>query len=128
MNSKLSLVFRILLGLIMVIFGANKLYAFLPDPDPSAVPEAAGSFFGALIATGYMMKLVGLAELLGGLLLLLGKWVPFALVFLVPITVNILCFHLFLDLSAGMVPALVVTILHLVLLYKYKSNFSALFS
>ncbi|NQY05147.1 MAG: DoxX family membrane protein [Flavobacteriaceae bacterium] len=125
MNSKLALVSRILLGLTMLVFGLNKLFNFLPEPEGS--PAEAVAFFEALIATGYMIKLVALCQVIGGLLLILGKWVPFVIVFLAPITVNILCFHLFLDLSKSMMPALIVTILHLILIYKYKSSFSGLF-
>ena len=126
MNSKLTLVFRILLGLLMLVFGLNKFFDFLPPMDNP--PAGASAFFGALVATGYMMKLVAISEIIGGLLLLLGKWIPFALVFLVPITANILCFHLFLDISQNMMPAILVTIMHLILLYKYRGSFTALFS
>lgn len=126
MKSKLSLILRLVLGLIMVIFGLNKFFDFLPPME--GLPDKATAFFGALIATGYMIKLIAISEIIGGLLLLIGKWIPFALVFLTPIILNIFFFHMFLDLSQNMVLALVVTIIHLILLYKYKNSFNGLFS
>jgi hypothetical protein len=42
---------RILLGVTFVVFGLNGFLHFLPQP---AMPPAAGAFFGALAATGYI--------------------------------------------------------------------------
>ena len=60
---------RILLGSIVVVFGLNGFLHFLPQPP---VPEAAGAFFGALAATGYMLPLVFGAQVVGGGLVLAG--------------------------------------------------------
>jgi putative oxidoreductase len=57
---------------------------------------------------------------------LLKKWVAFALILLVPISLNILLFHLFLDVS-GNGGALVVAILNAVLIYKHWPQYKSLF-
>src|SRR5713226_1475649 len=84
---------RTLLGLIFFVFGLSGFLHFIPNPPP---PPPAGQFFGALAATGYMIPLIFTAQVLGGALLLLGLAVPFALIILAPVIVNILLFHLFL--------------------------------
>jgi uncharacterized membrane protein YphA (DoxX/SURF4 family) len=101
--AKLVLVLRILLGLIFTVFGLNGFLNFLPPPE--GMPEAAGAFFGALAATGYMLPLIKGVEVVGGILLLLGRYVPLALILLGPVAVNILLFHLFLapDPAAGFI-------------------------
>ena len=101
---------RILLGSIVVVFGLNGFLHFLPQPP---VPEAAGAFFGALAATGYMLPLIFGAQLVGGGLVLAGM-VPLGVAILAPVIVNIVFFHLFLA-PAGIGPAVVVTVLALFL-------------
>jgi uncharacterized membrane protein YphA (DoxX/SURF4 family) len=121
MNSKLILVFRILLALILLVFGTNKFLNFIPMDAP---PE--GSFMAALIATGYMMPLIGISEVIPGLLLLINKWKGLALVWLVPISVNIILFHLTYDIST-IGPAALVAILNAVLIYVNWNKFKTLF-
>ena len=96
------IVARTLLGLIFFVFGLNGFLHFIPNPPP---PPAAQQFFGALFATGYMIPLIFTAQVVGGALLLIGVAVPFALIVLAPVIVNILLFHLFLAPS-GLAPRL----------------------
>ena len=110
---------RYLLGLVFFVFGLNKFLNFLPAPEVS--PEA-GAFFGALIASGYLMYLIGATEVIGGLLLLINKYVPTGLVILAPVSLNILLFHIFLDL-AGLPMGVLVLILNVYLLFAYKKYF-----
>lgn len=113
---------RILLGSIFVVFGLNGFLHFLPQPP---VPEAAGAFFGALAATGYMLPLVFGAQLVGGGLVLAGM-VPLGVAILAPVIVNIVFFHLFLA-PAGMGPAVIVTILALFLAWAHRDAYAGLF-
>lgn len=130
MNSNFTNIIRFVLGLILVVFGANKLLlivsgsGFMPQPQ---LPENASSFMASLGATGYILPVVGALEVFIGVLLISKKWVPFALTLLAPISVNILLFHIFLDLSGGMLGALIVTVLNGVLIYKYWIRFKSLF-
>jgi|TARA_B110001469_G_scaffold6104_1_gene6352 ABC-type Na+ efflux pump permease subunit len=80
----------------------------------------------SLNSTGYVLYVVASLELLIGVLLLFKKWVPFALVLLAPIVVNILLFHLFLDVS-GMFVAVLMLAITGVLIYKYWKSYSSLF-
>src|SRR5471032_963866 len=90
---KFPTVARIGLGLVFATFGLNKLLPFLPQPPISGAPA---QFFGALFATGYMIPLIALTEIVAGLMLLSGRFVPLALALLAPVIVNIAGFHVFL--------------------------------
>jgi putative oxidoreductase len=57
----------------------------------------------ALKATGYMWELIGVVIMIAGLALLLGRFVPLALIVLAPISLNILLVHLF-NPGAGGIP------------------------
>ncbi len=118
------IVARILLGLLFFVFGLNGLHPFMPNPP---APPAAAAFFGALLATHYMFFLIFATQVVGGALLLLGVAVPFALVILAPVIVNILGFHIFL--SPDLLPlALVVAAIELFLAWNYRAAFAPLFS
>ncbi len=84
----------------------------------------AGEFIGSLFATGYL-QVIATLQVLGGLLLVIGRFVPLGLILLGPIIVNIVLFHVFLDRN-GMPMALVIAVLSLFLLNRYWSSFAAL--
>jgi hypothetical protein len=114
---------RVLLGLVFFVFGLNGLHPFMANPP--ATPAAA-AFFGALLATHYMFFLIFGTQVLGGALLLIGWAVPFALVILAPVIVNVVCFHIFL--SPDLLPvALVVAALEVFLAWYYRQAFAPLF-
>ena len=130
MNSNFTKIIRFVLGLILILFGLNKLLmifngtGFMPQPS---LPTDAQQFMSSLSASGYILPVVGALEVYIGILLILKKWVPFALILLAPISVNILLFHFFLDLSEGMIGAIVVAFLNGILIYKHWSQFRPLF-
>ena len=123
MNSMFTKIVRILLGIMLVVFGANKFLHFIPMDAPTG---EAGNFMNSLGATGYVFPVVGVFEVMIGLMLLLKKWVAFALILLAPISVNILLFHLFLDIP-GVGVALLVTFFNGILIYKHWSQYTSLF-
>ncbi|WP_437682057.1 hypothetical protein [Sorangium sp. So ce131] len=89
----LPTVARVLLGLMLFVFGLNGFLGFIPPP---AVPERAAAFLEALTATGYMVPLIKGVEVAAGALLLANRFVPLALVLVAPNVVNIVLFHLVL--------------------------------
>src|SRR4051794_24095848 len=92
-SNKLATFARFALGAGFFVFGLNGFLQFLPRPP---LAEEAGSFIGALAATGYMIPLIKGTEVLAGVLLLTGWFVPLTLALLAPGLVNIVAFHLFL--------------------------------
>lgn len=123
MNSKFTSITSISLGILLVVFGSNIFLHFIPIPPSTG---AAAEFMKALNATGYMFPLLGILEFLIGLMLLLKKWNAFIVLLLAPISVNILLFHLFLDIP-GAGAALLVSLLNGILIYKYRKQYTALF-
>ena len=116
---------RVLLGLAFVVFGANILHPFLPMPK-ELPPGLAGKFVEAMAGSRYM-QVVGVFQLVGGLILLIGRFVPVGLSLLGPVIVNILLFHVLLMNGGGLVPGLVVTALWLVVFAGYWKAFAGVF-
>ena len=118
------LISRLLLGLISVVFGLNGFLNFLNmGPMPTGL---AGQFIGALVLSHYYWVVAAL-QIIGGVLLLVNRFVPLALVLLGPVIVNIICYHVFLNPS-GAGPAAVVTVLWLIVFYGNRQHFSGIFA
>jgi uncharacterized membrane protein YphA (DoxX/SURF4 family) len=118
-----TLIARLLLGLICLVFGLNGFLNFINmGPMPAGL---AGQFIGALALSHYFWVVAAL-EVAGGALLLVNRFVPLALVLLGPVIVNIILYHVFLNPSgAGL--AAVVTVLWVIVFYSYRQYFSGIF-
>ena len=117
-----TLIARILLGLVSLVFGLNGFLNFLSmGPMPTGL---AGQFVGALVLSHYFWVVAAL-HIASGALLLANRFVPLALTLFGPVLVNIICFHLFLYPS-GVAPALVVTVLWLMVFYANRQHFSGI--
>jgi len=113
---------RFLLGLIFLVFGLNGFLHFIPMPPPSGV---AGQFLGSMFVTKYLLFVFAI-QLIGGVLLLINRYVPIALTILGPIIVNILLFHGLMN-PEGLRLALFVTILWAVVFASVRSAFAGIF-
>jgi len=119
-----TLIARLLLGLLFFVFGLNGFLGFLSlGPVPAGL---AGQFIGALFLSHYYWVVAGL-QVVGGSLLLVNRFVPLALVLLGPVIVNILCYHVFLNRSGAPLAALA-TILWFIVFYGKREYFSGIFA
>ncbi len=116
-----TLVARILLGLLFLVFGLNGFLHFIPMQPPTGL---AGQYMGALFLSHYLVVVFAL-EAVGGLLLLINRYVPLALVLLGPVIVNIVLFHACLA-PAGLPMALFATVLWLVVFVGVRGAFAGL--
>ena len=112
---------RILLGLAFTTFGLNLFFKFIPQPE-APMPKAAMDFAMALGASGYMMQLIGVTQLIVGVLLLVGRFVPLALALIAPFIVNSVAFHVFLERS-GLPMSLVFAVLVAYLAWAYRNAY-----
>jgi len=118
----LTIIARILLGLVFVFFGSNAFLHFLPMPP---LPQGVtGEYLHAFFASGYVYVIGGF-QVIGGLLLLIGRFVPLGLTILGAIIVNIWAFHLLMA-PEGLPPAVVVTVLELFLVWSDRDRFAGI--
>lgn len=89
---KLFLIARILFSLMFINSGLNKFFNYLPPPDD--MPEKAQIMFSAMAQIGWLLPLVAVVEILGGILFLSPKFRALAIVILAPIMVGILLANL----------------------------------
>jgi putative oxidoreductase len=114
---------RIVLGLPFLIFGLNNFFHFIPMQP---MPGDAGTFAMIMAGHGWLI-FHGLLYVIAGVLLIVGRYVPVALVILGPILVNILLFHFTLA-PTGFAPGIICTVLELFLIYAYWPAFRGIFT
>ena len=118
-----SIVARYLLGLLFTVMGLNGLLQFIHQPPPANplaiqfLVAVGGSHFAAFFFA---------VQVLGGLLLLSGFFVPLALILLAAELYNILAFHI--TLAPGAAPALVACVLWVLVFLQYRESFNGIFS
>ena len=115
MKKWLPIIARVLLGLI---FFASGVFAFATHfaIPAEGVPENLRTFVNGLAATGYFLPFLKGTEIACGLLLLIGAFVPLALIVLAPIILNIVLVHAFLA-PQGLVLALILGALEIYLAF-----------
>src|SRR2546430_10432613 len=117
-----TIIARVLLGLVFVVFGSNIFLHLIPMPPPP--PGLLGDFTKALFLSHYL-HVVAVFQIVGGLLLLIGRFVPLGLVLLAPVIVNIDLVHILLDPS-GLPMAAVISILLVFLIWRYRDAFKGI--
>jgi len=120
---KLTVIIRILFGLLFLVMGLNYFFHFLMLPPLSL---EASNFMLSLAATGYILPLTAGIQILAGVMLLLNIFSPLALLLLAPIIIHILLFHIYLD-TAGLGLAIGIIVVECFLALRYWDHFSHLF-
>jgi hypothetical protein len=114
------LIARILLGFIFTFFGLNGLFHFLPAHLPPGDP---GTLFTIMFKYGWVTFISAL-QVIGGVLLLVGRYVGIGLTILGPIIVVILLYHITMhpqDIGLGLLAA----VLEVFLIYAYWPHFAS---
>ncbi len=113
---------RFFLGFIFLLAGINGYFViFNLEPFIATSPEAM-----ALFEFQYLLIFEKSLEIICGLLLLINRFIPLALIILAPIVANILLLHIFLDHSLLLLAILLVT-MHGYMFFCYRKNFVGLF-
>ncbi len=114
---------RIVLGGLMLFSGLNKFFHFAELPQYEG---DAGTFLD-ILTQSHFLNVVGGIEILGGLLLVTGFFVPLGVKLLGPIVVNILLFHGLIEGNWAEPVALVAAGLFLVTLIGARRAFTPIF-
>lgn len=120
----ISKIFRILLGLFLIVYALNQFFHFIPA-GYGQMPDNSRDFLDAVVI--YLPYLY-IFEALIGLLLILNKWTKFILIVLFPLSIAFLIFNFTNNDMTRIFPALVVAFLNVFLLFKNKEAYKPLFA
>ena len=91
MKTKIQKINIWFLAVLMIIFGLNKFLGFITIEPP--IDLTAQNFLGTMF-TSYLFKVVAIAEIIGGVLLIIPKTKFLGWIILLPIVFNIVAFHI----------------------------------
>lgn len=114
---------RLLLGLMFTVFGLNGFLQFMPTPPMTGYPA---QFMTVIFATHFAWVIFA-AQLLGGVLLLINRFVPLGLTILAGVLVNILAYHVFIA-RGGLPMPLITTALWFIVFARVRSSFAGIFA
>lgn len=92
MRTKILNIVSALFGLLLINGGLNKFLNYMPVPDN--LPEPLLKDTAAIMEISWLMPLVGFAEVLGGLLIIIPKTRALGALVVFPVMVGVLCTHL----------------------------------
>jgi hypothetical protein len=119
-----TMIARLLLGLMFLVFGANMFLHFIPmGPMPAGL---AGQFSAVLFAANYFY-VVGAIMVVSGILFLVNRYVGLGLTLLAPVLFNILLFHILMAPS-GIGMGAFATLLWLLVAWQHRIVFARLFA
>jgi putative oxidoreductase len=111
---------RILLGILFTLAGASAFLISNPPPQPGL----AGAFNGIFVHSHWAL-FVGAVQLAIGVLLLINRYVPLALIMLAAFLYNSFAFHITMSQAALPAP-LIVLVLWLLVARRYRGLLSHL--
>lgn len=121
-----KIIARMLVGLILLFASVVYFLKLFPQPKPEDMPEAINKWNAGVEATGYLMPLVKSLELICGIMFVTGFYVALANLVILPISINVVLFHLFLGPETiGMGAALLLG--NIFLIYAYRDRYAGVF-
>ena len=118
---------RILLGVMLIVVGLNGFLHFLPQPPPRDFPQNALAFNMLLNTTGYGYLVFG-TQVICGVLFLVNRYVPLAVVVMGAVFANIITFHLTMWPQTLVPMPILVLILWFLAAWPIRRQFTSLFA
>ena len=104
MKKKILFGVSLLFGLMFINSGLNKFFHYMPMPKD--MPENMMKLMGAFMEIGWLMPLIAVAEIVGGVLFITNKFRALGALIIFPVLVGILLTHI-LNAPSGLPIAIV---------------------
>jgi uncharacterized membrane protein YphA (DoxX/SURF4 family) len=124
MKNKITFVLSLLFGLMFINAGLNKFLNYMPMPEN--LPEKMLKAMNAFMEIGWLMPLIGVVEVLGGLLIIIPKTRALGALMIFPIMVGIVLTNIVQD-SSGLPIAGVFSAVLIWIMYDNKEKYAPLF-
>ena len=120
MKQKILFVLSLLFGLMFINGGLNKFLNYMPVPDN--LPEKLTKAMAAFMEIGWLMPLVAVAELVGGILIIIPKTRALGALIIFPVMVGIVLTHIVQD-RTGLPIALVLSAILGWIMYENRERY-----
>lgn len=120
MKNKILFVLSLLFGLMFINAGLNKFLNYMPTPDD--LPEKMVNAMNSFLEIGWLLPLVGIAEILGGILFIFPKTRALGAVVIFPVMIGIVLTNIFIAPS-GLPIALALLLINLWVIYDNRDKY-----
>lgn len=120
MKKKILFVVSILFGLMFINSGLNKFFNYMPMPKD--LPENMMKVMTAFIEIGWLMPLIAVAEIAGGLLFVTNKYRALGAIIIFPVMIGILLTHI-ITAPSGLLLALVLMAINLWVIIENRDKY-----
>jgi uncharacterized membrane protein YphA (DoxX/SURF4 family) len=120
MKNKILFVLSLLFGLMFINAGLNKFFNYMPVPKD--MPESMMKLMGAFMQISWLMPLVGVVEIVGGVLFITNKYRALGAIVILPVMVGILLTNIFYAPS-GLPIALVLLAINLWAIFENREKY-----
>ena len=119
MKQKIIFVLSLLFGLMFINAGLNKFFNYLPAPKN--LPESLQKMMAAFMQISWLMPLVGVAEVVAGLLFIIPKTRALAALMIFPVMIGILLTNL--AVPSGLPIALALFAINVWVIYENRQKY-----
>ena len=92
MKKKILFVVSLLFGVMFINSGLNKFFNYMPMPKD--MPENMMKVMAAFMEIGWLMPLIAVAEIVGGVLFITNKFRALGAIIIFPVLIGILLTHI----------------------------------
>jgi uncharacterized membrane protein YphA (DoxX/SURF4 family) len=120
MKNKILFVVCLLFGLMFINAGLNKFFNYMPVPED--MPESVQQVMGAFMTITWLMPLVGFAEVLGGVLIIIPKVRALGALIIFPVMIGIVLTNILL-MPSGLPIALILFAINLWVIFENREKY-----
>ena len=120
MKNKILFVVSLLFGLMFINSGLNKFFNYMPMPKD--MPESLMKLMQTFMQITWLMPLIAVAEIVGGILVITSKYRALGAIIIFPVMVGILLTHI-INAPSGLVIALVLFAINLWIIIENRAKY-----
>ena len=120
MKQKILFVVSLLFGLMFINAGLNKFFNYMPMPKD--MPEGLMKLMGALMETKWLFPLIGVAEIVGGILVIIPKYRALGAIIIFPVMVGILLTNI-INAPSGLILAIVLFVINIWIIIENREKY-----
>ena len=120
MKKTILFIISLLFGLMFINSGLNKFFNYMPMPK--VIPEGLLTIITAFMSIKWLMPLIAVAEIIGGILVITNKYRALGAIIIFPVMIGILLTHMINDTS-GLILALVLFVINIWVIVENREKY-----
>ncbi len=120
MKKKILFTVSLLFGLMFINSGLNKFFNYMPVPKD--LPEGLIKLMGAFMEIKWLLPLIAVAEIIGGILVIIPKYRALGAIIIFPVMIGILLTHI-INAPSALILAIVLFVINLWIIIENRQKY-----